>query len=62
MDITVVVPVYKEEGNIRPFLDRMEPVLAAISERYEILFCLDPSPARHDGGNRALSRRRMRGD
>ena len=46
MDITVVVPVYKEEGNIRSFLDRMEPVLAAISERYEILFCLDPSPDR----------------
>ena len=55
MDITVVVPVYKEEGNIRPFLDRMEPVLAAISERYEILFCLDPSPDRKEAGI-ALSR------
>ena len=44
IDISVVVPVYKEEANIRPFLERMEPVLAAISERYEILFCLDPSP------------------
>ena len=44
VDITVVVPVYKEEANIRPFLDRMEPVLASISDRYEIVFCLDPSP------------------
>ena len=44
VDISVVVPVFKEEGNIRPFLERMEPVLASISERYEILFCLDPSP------------------
>lgn len=44
IDISVVVPVYKEEANIRPFLERMEPVLASISERYEILFCLDPSP------------------
>jgi dolichol-phosphate mannosyltransferase len=44
VDLSVVVPVYKEEGNIRPFLERIEPVLAAISERYEILFCLDPSP------------------
>lgn len=44
IDISVVVPVYKEETNIRPFLERMEPILAGISERYEILFCLDPSP------------------
>jgi len=46
VDITVVVPIYKEEANIKPFLARMEPVLAQISERYEILFCLDPSPDR----------------
>jgi glycosyltransferase involved in cell wall biosynthesis len=46
VDITVVVPIYKEEGNIQPFLARMEPVLAKISESYEILFCLDPSPDR----------------
>jgi dolichol-phosphate mannosyltransferase len=46
IDISVVVPVYKEEGNIRPFLERMETVLAQISARYEILFCLDPSPDR----------------
>jgi dolichol-phosphate mannosyltransferase len=44
VDISVVVPVYKEETSIRPFLARMEPVLASISARYEILFCLDPSP------------------
>src|SRR5580698_7624909 len=46
IDLTVVVPIYKEEANIRPFLARMEPVLAKITERYEILFCLDPSPDR----------------
>ena len=44
IDISIVVPVYKEAANIRPFLERMEPVLAQISERYEILFCLDPAP------------------
>jgi dolichol-phosphate mannosyltransferase len=44
VDISVVVPVYKEEANIRPFLARTEPVLTAISERYEVIFCLDPSP------------------
>jgi dolichol-phosphate mannosyltransferase len=46
LDISLVVPVYKEEGNIRPFLARTELVLEAISPRYEILFCLDPSPDR----------------
>jgi dolichol-phosphate mannosyltransferase len=46
IDLTVVVPIYKEEGNILPFLERVEPVLTKITERYEILFCLDPSPDR----------------
>ena len=40
--ISVVVPVYNEENNIRPFLARLEPVLQKIGT-YEILFCLDPS-------------------
>ena len=43
--ISVVVPVYKEERNIRPFLDRMVPVLEKLGS-YEIIFCLDPSPDR----------------
>ncbi len=41
----MVVPVYKEEGNIGPFLDRLVPVLEKIGS-YEIVFCLDPSPDR----------------
>lgn len=40
--ISIIVPVYKEEKNIKPFLERMEKVLDSLS--YEILFCLDPSP------------------
>ncbi len=44
--ISVIVPVYKEEANIRPFLKRMEPVLEKLNLSYEILFCLDPSPDR----------------
>lgn len=43
--ISVVVPVYKEEKNIRPFLERTVPVLKRLGS-YEILFCLDPSPDR----------------
>ena len=46
IDISVVVPVYKEATNIRPFLERVEPILAKLSQRYEIVFCLDPSPDR----------------
>lgn len=42
--ISVVVPVYREEHNIRPFLSRTEAVLAGLGSLYEILFCLDPSP------------------
>jgi glycosyltransferase involved in cell wall biosynthesis len=43
--ITVVVPAFKEEANIAPFLERIEPILESIGT-YEILFCLDPSPDR----------------
>jgi glycosyltransferase involved in cell wall biosynthesis len=42
--VSVVVPVYKEAGNIKPFLQRTEAVLAKIGVSYEIIFALDPSP------------------
>lgn len=42
--ISIVVPVYKEEKNITPFLKRIVPVLTGIGARYEIIFALDPSP------------------
>lgn len=41
--ISIVVPVYREETNIKPFLQRMESVLGKLNCSYEILFCLDPS-------------------
>jgi len=44
IDLSVIVPVYKEEANIRPFLDRLVPVLSVITTNYEVIFCLDPSP------------------
>lgn len=43
--ISVVVPVYREEENIRPFLRRITPVLEKIGA-YEIIFCCDPSSDR----------------
>jgi dolichol-phosphate mannosyltransferase len=42
--ISIIVPVYREETNIKPFLQRMEDVVTKLNVSYEILFCLDPSP------------------
>lgn len=44
VDLSVVIPVYKEELNILPFLNRLMPVIANISKKTEIIFVLDPSP------------------
>jgi dolichol-phosphate mannosyltransferase len=46
LELSIVVPVYKEEDSIRPFLTRMENVLHSKQVSYEIIFCLDPSPDR----------------
>lgn len=46
INISVVVPVYKEELNVRPFLARIEKVFDQIGRSYEIIFALDPSPDR----------------
>ena len=41
--ISVVVPVYNEQDNIKVFLNRTKKVLEKIKLDYEILFILDPS-------------------
>jgi dolichol-phosphate mannosyltransferase len=46
MSLSVVVPVYKEEGNVAEFLRRVSEILQRITQDYEIIFCLDPSPDR----------------
>lgn len=46
LKISVVVPVYKEELNIRPFIARIEAVFKKTGVTYEIIFTLDPSPDR----------------
>ena len=42
-ELSVVVPVYNEAGNIEEFLRRMVPILEASVESYEIIFAADPS-------------------
>ena len=46
MVLSIVVPVYKEEKNIPEFLRRLRPILSGVTEEYEIIFSLDPSPDR----------------
>lgn len=42
--VSIIVPVYREESNIRPFLKRTVAVMEKLNSQYEIIFCLDPSP------------------
>lgn len=46
MLLSIVVPVYKEEKNIPEYLRRIRPILSGITEDYELIFALDPSPDR----------------
>ncbi|MGZ3687526.1 MAG: glycosyltransferase family 2 protein [Bdellovibrionota bacterium] len=46
MLLSVIVPVYKEEGNIPEFVRRITPILGTITSDYEIIFSMDPSPDR----------------
>src|SRR6266853_5200884 len=44
VELSIIVPVYKEAGNIKPFLQRTEAVVEKLGVGYEIIFALDPSP------------------
>lgn len=46
MYLSIVVPVYNEEKNVPEFLRRIRPILSRVTEDYEIIFSLDPSPDR----------------
>jgi dolichol-phosphate mannosyltransferase len=46
MELSVIVPVYKEERNVPEFLRRVRPILQSCVRDFEIIFCLDPSPDR----------------
>lgn len=46
LQLSIVVPIYREESNIVPFMNRLEPVLKKMGVFHEIIFCLDPSPDR----------------
>ena len=46
MQLSIIVPVYREEKNVPEFLRQIRPILEAVSEDFEIIFALDPSPDR----------------
>jgi polyisoprenyl-phosphate glycosyltransferase len=48
-DISIIVPVYKEEASIREFLSRTEAVMTKMGVSYEVIFALDPSPDNTEG-------------
>jgi glycosyltransferase involved in cell wall biosynthesis len=45
-ELSIVVPVYREERNLPEFLRRVRPVLDGLVADYEILFVMDPGPDR----------------
>jgi glycosyltransferase involved in cell wall biosynthesis len=46
MLLSLVVPVYREEKNIPEFIRRIRPILSSVTQDYEIIFAMDPSPDR----------------
>ena len=41
--VSIVCPILNEENSIKPFLDRIVPILNKAISDFEIIFCLDPS-------------------
>ncbi len=41
-ELSIVVPIYNEAGNIPAFLARLLPILRAETRSYEVIFCADP--------------------
>lgn len=46
MRLSVIVPVFREESNVAEFVRRLTPILQEITDDFEIIFALDPSPDR----------------
>ena len=46
MQLSVIVPVFREEKNLPEYLRRIRPILESITPDYEIIFSMDPSPDR----------------
>lgn len=49
--LSVVIPTYNEEGNVRPAYERLRTVLDGLAEEWELIFSVDPCT---DGTERAI--------
>lgn len=43
LDISIITPVYNEQNNIKPFIDKINEVLFKITQSFEVIFIMDPS-------------------
>ena len=43
LELSIIVPVYNEKGNVEEFARRIVPILSANTSSYEIIFAIDPS-------------------
>ena len=41
-EISIITPVYNEQDNIAPFVNKIEEVMKKINQNYELIFILDP--------------------
>ena len=44
IELSIVVPVFREQDNVPLFLGRVVPILEGLTRSFEIIFALDPSP------------------
>ena len=44
IELSIVVPVFREQDNVPLFLRRVVPILEGLTRSFEIIFALDPSP------------------
>ena len=58
-ELSIVVPIYNEAGNIPTFLARILPILRAETRSYEVIFCADPCS---DGSEQLVMRARDEDD
>ncbi len=42
--VSVVVPIYREENNVEPLVDRLKKIFEKLDLEWELIFALDPSP------------------
>ena len=42
--VSVVVPIYREAGNVKPLIERLTAVFQDIGCDWEVVFAMDPSP------------------